>query len=44
MPPDLAVAPVDEADPESETRVVAGMQVQGDGPLVVREKTHTAGP
>lgn len=42
--PDLTVAPVDEADPESETRVVAGMQVQGDGPLVVREKTHAAGP
>ena len=44
MPQDLTVAPVDETDAESETRVVAGIQVQGDGPLVVREKTHTAGP
>ena len=43
-PPDLTVAPVDEGDSATDTRVVAGMQVQGDGPLVVREKTHTAGP
>ena len=44
-PPDLTVAPVDaEDEAESDTRVVAGMQVQGDGPLVVREKTHAAGP
>jgi ribosomal subunit interface protein len=44
-PPDLVVAPVDEpAEDEGDTRVVAGMQVQGDGPLVVREKTHTAAP
>ena len=44
-PPDLTVAPVDESsDADSDTRVVAGMQVQGDGPLVVREKTHSAGP
>ncbi len=27
-----------------ETHTVAGMQVQGDGPMVVREKTHTAVP
>jgi ribosomal subunit interface protein len=43
-PPDLGVASVDETEAESDTRVVAGMEVQGDGPLVVREKTHTAGP
>ncbi|WP_331714936.1 ribosome hibernation-promoting factor, HPF/YfiA family [Auraticoccus cholistanensis] len=29
---------------ESDVRTVAGMEVQGDGPLVVREKTHTAAP
>lgn len=38
------VAPVDEAEEESDTRVVAGMEVQGDGPLVVREKKHSAEP
>lgn len=43
-PPDLGGAPVVEADTDDGTRVVAGMQVQGDGPLVVREKTHAAGP
>jgi ribosomal subunit interface protein len=44
-PPDLTVAPVDESPgDDSDTRVVAGIQVQGDGPLVVREKTHSAGP
>lgn len=33
------------ADAESATsHVVAGMEVQGDGPLVVREKTHAAVP
>ena len=44
-PPDLGADTGDEtlAD-DSDTRVVAGMQVQGDGPLVVREKTHAAGP
>ena len=29
---------------DGDTHVVAGMQVQGDGPLVVREKTHQAQP
>ena len=44
-PPDLVVAPVDEdAAAASDTHVVAGMQVQGEGPLVVREKTHAAEP
>lgn len=43
--PDLTVAPVDESpDVDGDTRMVAGMQVQGDGPLVVREKTHAADP
>jgi len=27
-----------------ETRNIAGMEVQGDGPLVVRQKTHQAAP
>jgi ribosomal subunit interface protein len=44
-PPDLATAPADEgADTEQDIHVVAGMQVQGEGPLVVREKTHSAEP
>jgi ribosomal subunit interface protein len=43
-PPDLGVEPTGEAEDDSDTRVVAGMQVQGDGPLVVREKTHAADP
>ena len=42
-PPDLG-APVSEEEVESDTRVVAGMEVQGDGPLVVREKKHAAEP
>lgn len=29
---------------DNETRTVAGMEVQGDGPLVVREKMHAATP
>lgn len=32
----------DQTDPG--TQVVAGIQVQGDGPLVVREKVHQASP
>jgi len=36
-------AATEDAD-ESDTRRVAGMEVQGDGPLVVREKTHAAVP
>jgi ribosomal subunit interface protein len=36
-------AATEDAD-ESDTRTVAGMEVQGDGPLVVREKTHAAVP
>jgi ribosomal subunit interface protein len=43
-PPDLGASSTDETDDEPDTRVVAGMQVQGDGPLVVREKTHAAEP
>jgi ribosomal subunit interface protein len=38
-------APVDGNPVEgADTHTVAGMQVQGDGPLVVREKMHTAVP
>ena len=44
--------PVDDARPEQdgagvdgvEVHTVAGMEVQGDGPLVVREKVHAAVP
>ena len=44
-PPDLGSGATDpSSEDDSDTRVVAGMQVQGDGPLVVREKTHAAGP
>jgi ribosomal subunit interface protein len=32
------------ADAGNGTRVVAGMEVQGDGPMVVREKVHAAIP
>ena len=42
-PPDLEVAPAEQSA-DDDTRVVAGIQVQGDGPLVVREKTHAADP
>jgi ribosomal subunit interface protein len=37
-------APAAEAAEDDGTRTVAGMEVQGDGPLVVREKLHTAVP
>jgi ribosomal subunit interface protein len=43
-PPDLGSAATTEDDDQSDTRVVAGMEVQGDGPLVVREKKHAAEP
>ncbi|RCK69467.1 ribosome-associated translation inhibitor RaiA [Desertihabitans brevis] len=39
----MDAAPAEEAEPD-DVRTVAGMQVQGDGPLVVREKTHSAPP
>jgi len=42
--PTPVAEPVDEDAEASETHVVAGMQVQGEGPLVVREKTHAAEP
>ncbi|MDO5500280.1 MAG: ribosome-associated translation inhibitor RaiA [Propionibacteriaceae bacterium] len=29
---------------DDDTRTVAGMEVKGDGPLIVREKEHTAAP
>ncbi len=42
----LHTMPAAEPEPAEDdgTRTVAGMQVQGDGPLVVREKTHSAAP
>jgi ribosomal subunit interface protein len=43
--PEIVVAPVeDSAEADNDTHVVAGIQVQGEGPLVVREKTHAADP
>jgi len=45
MPIDRGAPASDESsDTDDDTRVVAGIQVQGDGPLVVREKTHAADP
>jgi ribosomal subunit interface protein len=51
-PPSIAEVPADldglldtsEADAEVETSTVAGVEVQGDCPLVVREKTHRGVP
>lgn len=43
----MGLAPVDVAPAEEEAsdkHVVAGIEVTGDGPLVVREKNHTAVP
>ena len=40
-------AAVNGSDPDGSangTRLVAGMEVQGDGPMVVREKVHSAEP
>ncbi len=42
LPPELANPAPEEEDPL--VRDVAGIQVQGDGPIVVREKTHPAEP
>ncbi|GAA2071596.1 ribosome-associated translation inhibitor RaiA [Aeromicrobium halocynthiae] len=42
LPPELANPVPEEEDPL--VRDVAGIQVQGDGPIVVREKTHAAEP
>ena len=42
---DMPVESVQEASDDAvPTRHVAGMEVTGDGPLVVREKTHEAAP
>lgn len=46
LPPNGAAldgAGLDDPD-DGDTHLVAGMRVQGDGPLVVREKTHRAQP
>ncbi|NNG18819.1 ribosome-associated translation inhibitor RaiA [Naumannella sp. ID2617S] len=42
----LQVPPLEtESEPEeNQTRTVAGIQVTGDGPLVVREKEHSSAP
>lgn len=44
----MALTPVDiepaAEENESDTHLVAGIEVTGDGPLVVREKSHTATP
>jgi len=36
--------PVEPEEQESDVRTVAGLEVHGDGPLVVREKNFTASP
>jgi ribosomal subunit interface protein len=41
---ELPVPATSEQDEDSTTHTVAGMQVQGEGPLVVREKVHAAIP
>jgi hypothetical protein len=38
------VTPVESVEEESDVRTVAGLEVHGDGPLVVREKNFTASP
>ena len=51
-PPSLKEATIDEQPPAAvddevdgaEVHTIAGMEVHGDGPLVVREKTHAAVP
>lgn len=40
--PDLPVTPADDAD--NDTQNIAGIEVMGDGPLVVREKSHPSEP
>ncbi|RYY43786.1 MAG: ribosome-associated translation inhibitor RaiA [Actinomycetales bacterium] len=46
MPADLSTDLLDgsQDDPDVETTTIAGVQVQGDCPLVVREKTHSGVP
>lgn len=40
----VEATPVEPAEEESDVRTVAGLEVHGDGPLVVREKNFTASP
>jgi ribosomal subunit interface protein len=40
----VETAPVEAQTEESDVRTVAGMEVHGDGPLVVREKNFTSSP
>lgn len=42
LPPTSVTAPVEDDAPTK--RDVAGVEIEGDGPLVVREKTHDAKP
>lgn len=45
MPIDLGwVEPNDQTQPQVPTEVIAGMEVTGDGPLVVREKVFETAP
>lgn len=41
---DVATVPREAPAPDVGHHEVAGMEVEGDGPLVVREKTHEAAP
>jgi len=40
----VEVPPVEPEDEQTDVRTVAGLEVQGDGPLVVREKNFTSAP
>jgi ribosomal subunit interface protein len=40
----VEVPPVEPEEEQTDVRTVAGLEVQGDGPLVVREKNFTSAP
>ena len=40
----VEVAPVEPEEEQEDVRTVAGLEVQGDGPLVVREKKFSSSP
>lgn len=41
---DLAPAVEEQSDPDAPTTIAGGIEVDGDGPLVVREKSHESVP
>lgn len=40
----VEIPPVEPEEEQTDVRTVAGLEVQGDGPLVVREKNFTSAP